>query len=108
MTEATIVHHMNVALSLILLLSMPTLLIASVVGLVVGLLQAVTPGARRQHTDRFIVSINRKETNPIFSDNWACPRIFAVYLSGCVIRALTRRPRISISSGSSVLIALRK
>lgn len=42
MTEATIVHHMNVALSLILLLSMPTLLIASVVGLVVGLLQAVT------------------------------------------------------------------
>ncbi|MGI9499246.1 MAG: type III secretion system export apparatus subunit SctS [Geminicoccaceae bacterium] len=42
MTEATIVHHMNVALSLILLLSMPTLLIASVVGLAVGLLQAVT------------------------------------------------------------------
>lgn len=42
MTEATIVHHMNVALSLILLLSMPTLLIASVVGLIVGLLQAVT------------------------------------------------------------------
>lgn len=42
MTEATIVHHMNVALSLILLLSMPVLLIASVVGLLVGLLQAVT------------------------------------------------------------------
>ena len=42
MTEATIVHHMNVALSLILFLSMPPLLIASVVGLVVGLLQAVT------------------------------------------------------------------
>jgi len=42
MTEATIVHHMNVALGLILLLSMPTLLIASVVGLLVGLLQAVT------------------------------------------------------------------
>ncbi len=42
MTEATIVHHMNVALGLILLLSMPTLLIASVVGLIVGLLQAVT------------------------------------------------------------------
>lgn len=42
MNEATIVHHMNIALSLILLLSMPTLLIASVVGLVVGLLQAVT------------------------------------------------------------------
>ena len=42
MTDATIVHHMNVALGLILLLSMPTLLIASVVGLLVGLLQAVT------------------------------------------------------------------
>lgn len=42
MTEANIVHHMNVALGLILLLSMPTLLIASVVGLIVGLLQAVT------------------------------------------------------------------
>ena len=42
MTEATIVHHMNVALSLILLLSMPILLIATVVGLLVGLLQAVT------------------------------------------------------------------
>ncbi|NJO38868.1 MAG: type III secretion system export apparatus subunit SctS [Rhizobiales bacterium] len=42
MTEATIIHHMNIALSLILLLSMPPLLIASVVGLVVGLLQAVT------------------------------------------------------------------
>ena len=42
MAESTIIHHMNVALSLILLLSMPTLLIASVVGLIVGLLQAVT------------------------------------------------------------------
>ncbi|MGI9436203.1 MAG: type III secretion system export apparatus subunit SctS [Geminicoccaceae bacterium] len=42
MTEATIVHHMNIALTLILLLSMPPLIIASVVGLVVGLLQAVT------------------------------------------------------------------
>lgn len=42
MTEAIIVHHMNTALSLILLLSMPPLIIASVVGLVVGLLQAVT------------------------------------------------------------------
>jgi len=42
MTEATVIHHMNVALSLILILSMPTLLIASLVGLAVGLLQAVT------------------------------------------------------------------
>ncbi len=42
MNEATIVHHMNTALTLVLMLSLPPLLIASVVGLVVGLLQAVT------------------------------------------------------------------
>ena len=42
MTEATLAHQVNTALVLTLLLSAPPLLIAAVVGLTVGLLQAVT------------------------------------------------------------------
>jgi type III secretion protein S len=42
MPEATIVHHMQVAMTMILLLSAPVLIIAATVGLVIGLLQAVT------------------------------------------------------------------
>lgn len=42
MTEVTLVHHMNTALLLTLLLSAPPLIIAALVGLTVGLFQAVT------------------------------------------------------------------
>ena len=42
MTEATLAHQVNTALVLTLLLSAPPLLIAAVVGLTVGLLQAIT------------------------------------------------------------------
>lgn len=42
MTEATLAHHVNTALFLTLLLSAPALIAAALVGLVVGLMQAVT------------------------------------------------------------------
>ena len=42
MTEAVLAHQVNTALVLTLLLSAPPLLIAAVVGLTIGLLQAIT------------------------------------------------------------------
>jgi type III secretion protein S len=42
MNDALITHHLDTALTLVLWLSLPPLLIASGIGLLVGLIQAVT------------------------------------------------------------------
>lgn len=42
MSEATLVGYMHTALTLVLILSLPPLVIAASVGLIVGFLQAVT------------------------------------------------------------------
>lgn len=42
MTEANVVFHMNTMLTIVLTLSLPPLLAAATIGLLVGLLQAVT------------------------------------------------------------------